>query len=108
MKPKSATECCMTSLASIERGLVMADCQVEAAKRHLVLQTEIVRALEEGGREVRVARNVLATFEDLYFLHVNNRRRLREMKTQAETIVLHRLLMDHRIRRLERRSWPTR
>ncbi|WDZ81881.1 hypothetical protein PWG15_33825 (plasmid) [Ensifer adhaerens] len=92
----------MITLASIERGLLLADCQVEATERHVASQREIVGALEEVGGDPRVARNLLNTFEDLQAFHIKNRDRLWEMKTEVETMALQRLLINQRLGRLGR------
>lgn len=102
VKLKSSTDCCMITLASIERGLLLADCQVEATERHVASQREIVGALEEVGGDPRVARNLLNTFEDLQAFHIKNRDRLWEMKTEVETMALQRLLINQRLGRLGR------
>jgi hypothetical protein len=42
---------------------------VALGRKHIARQREIISELELGGRDTTVARQVLATFEDLQFSH---------------------------------------
>jgi hypothetical protein len=56
----------------------LAERHVSQGERHVARQREIVAELKDDGRDLETARNLLASFEELYRRHVADRDRIRQ------------------------------
>jgi hypothetical protein len=80
MPPKRKTRPVLGGLdrVRLQERLDQAERNVSEAKWHMDCMRELVREIQRGGRDLRLAKNVLRQFEERLVTHIDERDRLRK------------------------------